>query len=74
MDKKREDNQKVYCNQCGQAIEKRREDYLEVNKEWGYFSNKDLEIHNFCLCEKCYDEIVKGFKLPIQIKKNIEAL
>lgn len=68
------DDQKVYCNQCGQAIDKKREDFLEINKSWGYFSNKDLENHKFCVCEKCYDKIVKCFKIPVDIKNNIEAL
>lgn len=66
----------VYCNRCGQAINKDFDytDSLEVKKEWGYFSNKDLQIHSFVLCEHCYDELIKEFKIPINIKINNEAI
>lgn len=51
----------VFCNKCGTQI---AGDYLQVNKEWGYFSDKDTEIHRFALCEKCYDEMIKTFTTP----------
>ena len=51
----------IFCNKCGAQIEG---DYLAVNKEWGYFSDKDTEIRRFVLCEKCYDEIIKTFAVP----------
>ena len=41
----------VYCNSCGKKIETtdstKREDYISIKKEWGYFSNKDGQIHIF---------------------------
>lgn len=66
----------VYCNQCGQVIngDGKHTDYLEVNKAWGYFSEKDLKIHSFDLCETCYDQMIRGFKIPIDIKNNNEAI
>lgn len=60
----------IFCNKCGAQI---LGDYLAVNKEWGYFSDKDTEIHKFALCEKCYDEMIKTFvTLPTQeLKKEV---
>lgn len=60
---------KVYCNKCGREIitsGEDQEDYLEVAKRWGYFSNKDLVGQAFNLCESCYDQFVANFKVPVQ--------
>ena len=58
---------KKVCNKCGREIT--NEDILEVEKRWGYFSNnKDNEVHSFDLCEKCYDEFVSTFLVPVEIK------
>ena len=38
------------CNACGRQIEK---EALWVRKEWGYFSKRDLEVHEFAICESC---------------------
>lgn len=63
-------NKKTICNSCGKEIIIRnriaQEDYLYIKKEWGYFSEKDGVIHEFNLCEKCYDNIVKTFQKPVQ--------
>ena len=60
---------KIICNKCGKEIEVIRgvaqEDFLEVNKRWGYFSNKDNQEDVFDLCEDCYDEFVASFKITI---------
>ena len=37
-------------------------------------SNKDLQMHRFNLCEKCYDELVKEFVIPVMILDKKEAL
>ena len=61
--------EKIICNKCGKEIEVIRgvaqEDFLEVNKRWGYFSNKDNQEDAFDLCEDCYDELVASFKITI---------
>ena len=61
--------EKIVCNKCGKEIEVIRgvaqEDFLEVKKRWGYFSNKDNQEDVFDLCEDCYDEIVAGFKFKL---------
>jgi ribosomal-protein-alanine N-acetyltransferase len=51
----------IFCNKCGTQI---LGDYLAVNKEWGYFSDKDTQIHRFAVCEKCYDEMINTFMTP----------
>ena len=68
----------IYCNSCGKKIETtdniKREDYLSIKKEWGYFSKKDGEIHSIFLCESCYDIWTKQFKLPVKVEKQTELL
>ena len=61
--------QKIICNKCGKEIlfsgGMAKEDYLSVDKQWGYFSNKDTQTDSFDLCEECYDDFVKTFLIPI---------
>lgn len=68
----------IDCNMCGKDIKTHRgilmEDTFEGYKEWGYFSNKDLEVHKFILCEACYDKIIKSFKIPVQVTEKIEVM
>ena len=60
---------KIICNRCGKEIEVingiPREEVLTVEKRWGYFSGKDSEVHEFDLCEQCYDELVRSFQIPV---------
>lgn len=69
---------KVVCNQCNKQLKIENgivlEDRLAVEKSWGYFSKKDGVVHSFDLCEECYDNIIKGFVLPITVKKQNELL
>lgn len=57
---------KIVCNKCGREIE--NEDVLSIEKRWGYFSNKDNEVHKFDLCEKCYDEFVSTFQISVEVE------
>lgn len=63
---------KIICNKCKKEILVKNgimeEDVLSIEKRWGYFSNKDNEVHQFDLCEECYDEIIKGFRIPVNEK------
>ena len=63
---------KVFCNLCGNEIKfdcgLPTQDYIHIDKAWGYFSNKDNEHHSFDICESCYDKLIKTFK----IKPTIE--
>lgn len=60
----------IICNCCGKMIHEEGEvvkaDYLYVQKEWGYFSTKDGQKHEFYLCESCYDEITSRFRIPVE--------
>ena len=57
----------IYCNKCGRAISMEdaveKADYIKIEKNWGYFSNKDNQEDEFDLCENCYDEFVASFKI-----------
>lgn len=68
----------VYCNVCGKTMVVERgilkEDMVEVSKEWGYFSKRDLEVHKFHICENCYEEMISSFKIPIEIISKSEVL
>lgn len=62
--------EQLYCNRCGRKIEVQnqiiQEGVLSVDYKWNYFSNKDGMRHSFDLCEKCYDEMIRNFKYPIE--------
>ena len=66
------------CNCCGREIKIvngiQKEDILCVSKEWGYFSEKDMERHRFIICESCYNNWVSGFKIPPKVEEKTEAL
>lgn len=57
---------KIVCNKCGREIQ--NEDVLSIEKRWGYFSNKDNDVHKFDLCEKCYDEFIATFEIPVEVE------
>lgn len=65
---------KIVCNRCGKETEVvngiPKEEMLHVEHTWGYFSKKDGEHHSFDLCEECYDEIGKGFLLPVDMDEE----
>jgi Fe2+ or Zn2+ uptake regulation protein len=68
----------LFCNCCGKMLKVEngilKEDAFEATKEWGYFSEKDMEVHHFNLCEECYDKLISQFKIPVKINKKLEAL
>ena len=47
---------KIYCNSCGKrivdTIGREMEEYIHIEKIWGYPSEKDGECHSFDLCEQ----------------------
>lgn len=68
----------IYCNACGKEIKMYNnmlvEDIFEGKKEWGYFSKHDLKVDTFYLCEKCYEDMIAKFKIPISRMDKVEAL
>ncbi len=68
---------RVICARCGKQIPTdgiHREDYAELVKKWGYFSNKDGQKHRLILCERCYDEITAPFADRIEQEEETELL
>lgn len=72
------EKEKICCHQCGRVLTMEKgilkEDALVVKKEWGYFSNKDLAVHDFVICESCYDKWIAGFAQPVHESKKVEVL
>lgn len=68
----------IYCNKCGRGIcmeeTVKKADYLKIEKNWGYFSNKDRICHNIYICEACYDEWIGTFVILPEEKENTELL
>lgn len=68
----------VTCNKCGKTTETEnfilKEDYFTCEKSWGYFSNRDGEVDRWDLCENCYNEMVKGFKVAIETHDKTELM
>ena len=65
---------RIVCNCCKKPISAvdgfAREGVFSVDFAWGYFSEKDGEVHSFDLCEACYDKMIHAFQLPVEIKEN----
>ena len=80
-DKKGENNMRRYnggnhlesvvCNCCGKKLVVKdgiiREGVLTINHAWDFFSEKDGEVHHMDLCEDCYDEMISGFRIPVDL-------
>lgn len=73
--KERRETETVFCNGCGKEIKIKdgviREGLISVEKRWGYFSNKDNEVHRFDLCEECYDRMVSQFVIPVEKENEV---
>ena len=59
------------CIACGRQIEN---EALWVRKEWGYFSKRDLEVHEIAICESCYEKMIDQFVIPVKKTEKIEVL
>lgn len=68
----------LICNCCGKTLRSKngvlKEDALVTTKEWGFFSQKDLEVHHICICEECYDQWISTFKVPVEKEQKREVL
>ncbi len=64
----------ILCNKCGKKInfkhKFKRQDYLDVKKNWGYHSDYDGQVHSFQICRECYKELINSFEIKPKIKKN----
>lgn len=61
--------EKVFCNSCGESIKTDKHgnmsDYLHIEKCWGYDSDMDGEEHSIDICQECYKEMIKKFKIKV---------
>lgn len=64
----------IYCNKCGKKLISDREEYLTVEKQWGYFSQKDQKTYQFHICETCFSKLVGEFQIPVRIWEQTELL
>ena len=71
----------MQCSCCGKEFtvnetEKTilEKEFLHVRKQWGYFSNKDGIIHEFDVCEECYDRWLENFVIPPENRKATELM
>ncbi len=72
------ENKDKLCNKCGKTLKKVneifREDFLEVNKDWGFFSTKDGKTYRFTMCEDCCENLVKSFMVPVEVSDTTELV
>lgn len=64
----------VVCNCCRRPLPVENgivlEDYIHVDKAWGYFSERDGEEIAFDLCENCTHELTKKVSPACVSEKN----
>ena len=81
---------KSICNCCGRVLEqeyltidrengeafqkKIQEEYINIEKQWGYFSDRDGTIQRGKICEECFERIAKTFKIPLEEELLTELL
>ena len=68
----------IICNRCGIELKMKNdivyEDYLCIQKKWGFFSEKDGMTQEFILCEKCVERMEKDFLIPSKWYETTELL
>lgn len=66
------------CNRCGCRIKQEdgivKEGSFTSAFAFGYHSRRDGEIHSFCLCESCYENMILQFEIPVEITEIQEWL
>ena len=77
-DREKKQLTKIVCNQCGRTLKIQdgilQEGVFRGMAEWGFFSEKDGEIHDFDLCETCYDRMAGSFRIPVEKEEQTELL
>ena len=76
-DKEKKILEKAFCNFCGSEFRMTgrhiSEGVMQVRKDWGYFSEKDLVRHEFDVCESCYDKMIGEFQIPVTEREILEV-
>ena len=70
--------EKIICNCCKKEIKPEnniwKEDFISIDKKWGYFSNKDGENHHLDLCESCYEKWISNMQIAVTVVDEAEIL
>ncbi len=70
--------QGVICNCCEKNLLVEngllKEAIFEGRQSFGYFSERDGVTHQFELCEKCYNEWIGKFRIPVRETENTEMI
>ena len=72
------ENGTILCNCCKKMIQEEgiisQTESLHVEKQWGYFSQKDGEKQEFDICEACYDRWTASFQIPVKKQEATELV
>ena len=62
--------EEVKCNQCGESLWKASfsdhppiPEYLTITYTWGVHSKWKGQIHEFHICQDCYDKMINHFTI-----------
>ena len=70
--------QKVVCNHCEKSLFVEngllKDAVYEGKQSFGYFSKRDGVTHRFDLCEACYDEWIRMFRIPVEEEEATELI
>lgn len=68
----------VVCNKCGKKLKVEegilKEGCFRTDYAFDYFSEKDGYTYAFDLCENCFDQWIRGFRYPVQIREVKEFM
>ncbi|MBQ8198070.1 MAG: hypothetical protein IJZ76_01410 [Lachnospiraceae bacterium] len=68
----------VICNRCEKQLNVQngllKDAVFEGEQSFGYFSKRDGIKHSFDLCEDCYEEWIRMFRIPVTETENTELL
>lgn len=68
----------IICNCCGKKFEadssRSGQEFMHIEKEWGYFAKKDGIRQVFDLCEACADRFISSFQILPEERENTEFL
>ena len=68
----------IRCNCCGQKMRVEngivKEGCVSLEVPFGFFTEKDGQVHHFDLCEACYDKITAGFLIPAEVEEKTELM
>jgi len=68
----------VVCNCCGKKLNSEKgylkEECINIEHVFGYFSKKDGIRQKLDLCEDCFDRIAASFMIPVEESEENELL